>query len=90
MNAEHAGDRRELSTSEGRRSAQGLLGLLVASMCCGLPFLLGAGIAVGVAGLALGSGVVVIVATALAVWGWRRRGSECPDGESGTVRANRH
>jgi len=85
MNAEHAGDRRELSTSEGRRSAQGLLGLLVASMalCCGLPFLLGAGIALGVAGLALGSGAVVIVAAALAVWGWRRRGCECLGGESG-------
>ncbi len=58
----------------GDRRLGGLLGVLGVSMavCCGLPVLLGAGIAVGAAGLALGSGVVVAVGALLAVWAWRR------------------
>lgn len=80
MNAQPTDDPRESSTSENSRSAGSLFGLLVASMalCCGLPFLAGAGIVLGVAGLALGSGVAVIAAAAFALWGWRRRGRECP------------
>lgn len=56
------------------RKFGGLVGLLGVSMavCCGLPVLLGAGIAVGVAGLALGSGLVVAAGAVLGVWGWRR------------------
>ena len=49
----------------------GLLGVSMA-VCCGLPVLLGAGIAVGAAGLALGSGLVVAAGAVLGVWGWRR------------------
>ncbi len=51
-----------------------LVGVLGVSMvvCCGLPVLLGAGIAVGAAGLALGSGLVVVAGALLGVWGWRR------------------
>lgn len=62
----------------------GLVGVLGVSMavCCGLPVLLGAGIAVGAAGLALGSGLVVVAGAVLGVWGWRRhraaRGCELP------------
>lgn len=61
--------------STDRESTAGLLGLLGAgiALCCGLPLLLGAGVAVGVAGLALGSGLVIAAGVALAVWGWRRR-----------------
>lgn len=57
------------------RKFGGLVGLLGVSMavCCGLPVLLGAGIAVGAAGLALGSGLVVAAGALLGVWGWRRR-----------------
>ena len=56
------------------RKFGGLVGLLGVSMavCCGLPVLLGAGIAVGAAGLALGSGLVVAAGAVLGVWGWRR------------------
>lgn len=56
------------------RKFGGLVGLLGVSMavCCGLPVLLGAGIAVGAAGLALGSGIVVAAGAVLGVWGWRR------------------
>ena len=56
------------------RKFGGLVGLLGVSMavCCGLPVLLGAGIAVGAAGLALGSGLVVAAGALLGVWGWRR------------------
>jgi len=42
-------------------------------VCCGLPVLLGAGFAIGAAGLALGSGLVVAAGIALVLWGWRRR-----------------
>ena len=57
------------------RKFGGLVGLLGVSMavCCGFPVLLGAGIAVGAAGLALGSCLVVAAGAALGVWGWRRR-----------------
>ncbi len=60
--------------SDKRESTGGLFGLLGVGMlvCCGLPLLLGAGIAIGAAGLALGSGLVVVAGTALGVWGWRR------------------
>ena len=56
------------------RKVGGLVGLFGVSMavCCGLPVLLGAGIAVGAAGVALGSGLVVIAGVVLGVWGWRR------------------
>lgn len=56
------------------RKFGGLVGLLGVSItvCCGLPVLLGAGIAVGAAGLALGSSLVVAAGAALGVWGWRR------------------
>ncbi len=56
------------------RKFGGLVGLLGVSMavCCGLPILLGAGIAVGAAGLALGSALVVAAGVVLGVWGWRR------------------
>lgn len=43
------------------------------AVCCSLPLLLGVGIAVGAAGLVLGSGLVVALGVAAAVWGWRRR-----------------
>lgn len=61
--------------SQNGDRAGGLLGLFGVGMvvCCGLPILLAGGIAIGAAGLALGSGFVVAAGTALAVWGWRRR-----------------
>ncbi|MBW3615036.1 MAG: hypothetical protein KY439_06985 [Actinobacteria bacterium] len=43
-----------------------------AVVCCSLPLLLGAGVTLGAAGLALGSGVAVAAGAVLAVWGWRR------------------
>jgi hypothetical protein len=42
-------------------------------LCCGLPLLLGSGIALGVAGVALGSGLLVAVGVAVGVWAWHRR-----------------
>jgi len=61
--------------SDDRESTGGLFGLLGVGMvaCCGLPVLLGAGFAIGAAGLALGSGLVVAAGIALVLWGWRRR-----------------
>jgi hypothetical protein len=61
--------------SQNRESTGGLLGLLGVAMlvCCGLPILLAGGIAIGAAGLALGSGVFVAAGIALAGWGWRHR-----------------
>lgn len=61
--------------SNNREPSGGLLGLLGVGMavCCGLPLLLGAGIAVSAAGLALGSGLLVALGVAAAVWAWRRR-----------------
>lgn len=60
--------------SNHRESTGGLLGLVGVGVvvCCGLPVLLGAGIAIGAAGLALGSGLVVAAGIALGMWGWRR------------------
>ena len=56
------------------RESFGLLGVVVAmAACCGLPLLLAGGIAIGAAGLALGSGLVVAAGITLATWGWRRR-----------------
>lgn len=67
--------------TENGRSPGGLVGLLGVGMavCCALPVLLGAGIALSTAGLVLGSGVVVAAGVALGFWGWRRRRSarEC-------------
>ncbi len=61
--------------SDSRESPGGLLGLLGVGMavCCGLPLLLGAGVAIGVAGLALGSAAIAAAGILLGVWGWRRR-----------------
>lgn len=61
--------------SQNRESTGGMLGLLGVGMvvCCALPFLLVGGIAIGAAGIAAGSGLVVAAGVALAVWGWRRR-----------------
>jgi hypothetical protein len=61
--------------SNGRESTGGLLGLLGVGMalCCGLPLLLGAGLAIGAAALAFGSTVVAAAAIALGMWSWRRR-----------------
>lgn len=61
--------------SDGRESKGGLLGLLGVGMvvCCGLPLLFAAGITIGVAGVALGSGLVVATGITIGVWGWRGR-----------------
>lgn len=75
--------------SDSRESNGGLLGLLGVGMvvCCGLPLLLGTGIAIGAAGLALGSGLVVAAGITVGVWGWRRRAAaNCDLPEPGHVR----
>lgn len=61
--------------ADNRESTGGFFGLLGVGMvvCCGLPVLLGTGIAVGAAGIAAGSGIIIAAGVALAVWGWRRR-----------------
>lgn len=61
--------------STKRDSTGGLLGLLGVGIfvCCGLPVLLGAGIAIGAAGIVAGSSLFILAGGALAVWGWRRR-----------------
>ena len=65
--------REEASISGHRDGTGGLLALLAAvAVCCGLPLLLGAGLALSAVGLAVGSGAI-IAGAALAVWGWRRR-----------------
>lgn len=53
----------------------GVVGVAAAmALCCaGLPLLLGAGIAIGVVGIAAGSALIVVAGGALAVWTWRRR-----------------
>jgi len=71
--------------SEKRESTRGLFSLLGVgiAVCCGLPVLLGAGIALGAAGLALGSSLVIAAGIALAIWGWRRHqtAQHCQDPE---------
>lgn len=64
---------------DNRGSTRGFLGLLGVgiAVCCGLPLLLGAGIAIGAAGLAVGSGIIVTLGVAAAVWGLRRRITRC-------------
>jgi hypothetical protein len=61
--------------SNNREPSGGLLGLLGVGMvvCCGLPLLLGAGIAMSAAGLAMGSGLVVALGVVAAAWAWRGR-----------------
>ena len=66
--------------SDDRAYMGGLFGLLGVGVvvCCGLPVLLGVGFVLGTAGLALGSGLVVIASIALGVWGWRcRQTAQC-------------
>ncbi len=67
--------------SNDHKAAAGGFAALVTSMvvCCSLPLLLGAGITVGAAGVALGSGLVAAAGAVLAVWGWRRHraGQNC-------------
>lgn len=67
--------------SDNRETPAGFLGLLGVGMavCCGLPLLLGAGIAIGAAGIALGSGLVIAAGVAAAVWGLRRRAARADD-----------
>jgi hypothetical protein len=77
--------------SQNRETSGGLLGLLGVGMvvCCGLPVVLAGGIAIGAAGIALGSGLIVAAGVALAIWGWRRRQNahcELPTGRPGPGR----
>ena len=60
--------------TDKRESTRGMFGLLGVgiAVCCGLPVLLGAGIAIGAAGLALGSSLVIAAGIAITVWAWRR------------------
>lgn len=53
----------------------GMLGgvAVALGLCCGLPLLLASGIAIGVSGFAVGSGVLIAVGIAVAVWALRRR-----------------
>lgn len=46
---------------------------VLVGLCCGLPLLLGSGIAIGVAGVTLGGGLLVAVGAAVGVWAWHRR-----------------
>ena len=57
-----------------RKAAAGGFAAIISSavVCCTLPLLLGAGITLGAAGLALGSGLAVAAGAILAVWGCRR------------------
>ncbi len=64
----------------------GLVGLAVGmAVCCGLPILLGAGIAIGTVGLWAGSALLVAAGVGLAGWGLGRRrrptdgGKRCSD-----------
>lgn len=61
--------------SQDDRSGASVLGLAGVAMavCCGLPLLVGAGIALSAVGLALGSVVIVLGGAGMALWGWRRR-----------------
>ncbi len=59
--------------NDQKAAAGGLAAIISgAVVCCSLPLLLGAGVTLGAAGLALGSGVAVAAGAVLAVWGWRR------------------
>lgn len=67
-----------------RDSSSGVLGLAAVAigLCCGLPILLAAGVALGAAGLVIGSSAVIAVAFVLALWGWRRSlQRSCPQGD---------
>ncbi len=67
--------------STNRESRGGLLGLLLRMVdCCGLPVLLGAGIAIGAAGIAAGSSLLLVAGAALGAWGWRRHRATGCDG----------
>ena len=69
----HPNPEKVTMSSEGKAAAGGFAALISSVVvCCSLPLLLGAGITVGAAGLALGSGLVVAAGAVLAVWGWRR------------------
>ena len=71
--ARHPNREKVTMSTEGKAAAGGFAALISSVVvCCSLPLLLGAGITVGAAGLALGSGLVVAAGVVLAVWGWRR------------------
>lgn len=60
-------------TTDGKAAAGGFAAIISSAVVCRtLPLLLGAGITLGAAGLALGSGLAVAAGVVLAVWGWRR------------------
>jgi len=60
-------------TNDRKAAAGGFAAILSSAVvCCTLPLLLSAGITLGAAGLALGSGLAVAAGAVLAVWGWRR------------------
>lgn len=56
-------------------------GASVLGICCGLPLLASAGVLGAIAGIGLGSWIIVALAAAVAVVGlarWRRTGDSCP------------
>lgn len=61
--------------STDREPSGGMFGVLAAGigLCCGLPLLLGAGIAIGATGYVVGSGLLIAAGVAVAVWAWHRR-----------------
>ncbi|MGH9139387.1 MAG: hypothetical protein ACRD0G_20440 [Acidimicrobiales bacterium] len=68
------------------RESSGALGGVALAVgmiaCCAVPLLLGAGITIGVAGLAWGSALLVAAGVTLGVWGWRRNAAHrCDIGE---------
>ncbi len=89
-------DNEKVTVPAKRESTNGFIGMLGVGMfvCCGLPILLTGGIAIGAAGIAAGSGLVVAVGIALAVWGWRRRqrADHCdlPNGDRTEADAENH
>jgi hypothetical protein len=56
-------------------ASSGMIAVLAGglSLCCGLPLLFGASIAIGTAGVVVGSVLLVAAAAVLGTWGWRRR-----------------
>jgi len=69
-----------MTRSENDPTTAGVFGLLATSLslCCGIPILLGTGVLVGVAGLAVGSLIVVTAGIAIALWALgRRRNKAC-------------